>query len=65
MTSINPTRAYVYQPFGSITHPEHERLGILWGVSGPPEIPTIRGLTKVDAQTLCDFFNAFLDATGT
>jgi len=49
MSSQEPTKPYVYQPFGSATHPVHNREGRLWGVGGVSGLTTISGLTKVEA----------------
>jgi len=41
---------YVYQPFGSVTHLEHNKAGRLWAVSGLHHLARIEGLTKAEAE---------------
>lgn len=52
MTDKEPSRPYVYQPFGAITHPEEKAAGRLWGVAGVSIMTTIRGLTKTEAESV-------------
>lgn len=52
MTPREPVGPYVFQPFGSLTHPEHETIGRLWGVGGVSLFTTITGLTKAEADAI-------------
>ena len=45
---------YVYQPFGSVTNPAHDRAGRLWGVGGLSLLVTISGLTRAEAEAIVD-----------
>ena len=47
-----PSKPYVYQPFGSVSHPEHKSAGRLWGVGGLGELTEIKGLTKEEAAAI-------------
>ena len=51
MSEKGPDGPYVYQPYGSATHREHNRHGRLWGVGGVP-LATITGLTKSEATSI-------------
>lgn len=52
MTQREPDGPYVYQPFGSVNHPEHDKAGRLWGVGGVHVLATIHGLTKPEAAAV-------------
>ena len=56
MSSQEPTKPYVYQPYGSATHKENAKAGRLYGVGFPymgiDQQPTIRGLTKEEAEAV-------------
>lgn len=52
MSQQEPDGPYVYQPFGSVTHKEHEKAGRLWGVGGVHLLTGIKGLTKGEAQAI-------------
>lgn len=52
MSEQEPDGPYVYQPYGTVTHPEMgERL---WGVGGVSLDTAIKGLTKPEARAVCD-----------
>ncbi len=44
-----PDGPYIYQPFGSVTHPEHNAAGRLWAIAGLHRLATVQGLTKQEA----------------
>lgn len=52
-----PNEPYVYQPYGTVTHPEAAESGRLWGVGlgGSPAgfLAQIKGLTKEEAAAVC------------
>jgi len=52
MTQREPSGPYVYAPYGSISHPEHDSCNRLWGVSGVHMLCTIKGLTKDEAEKI-------------
>lgn len=58
MSDAELTKPYVYQPFGSVSHPTREAAGRLWGVGLPYRIDmgmtTITGLTRAEAKAVCD-----------
>lgn len=47
-----PTEPYVYQPYGSVTHLDHNEEGRLWGVGGVHMLAIIKGLTKEEANAV-------------
>ena len=49
MTNMEPDGPYTYQPFGSVSHPNHATAGRLWGVSGVSPFTTMNGLTQDEA----------------
>ncbi len=51
-----PDGPYVYQPYGSVSHPKHNELGRLWGVAGISLYTEIKGLTKEEAKTIVELF---------
>ena len=59
MSQQEPTGPYVYQPYGSVTHPDRAKTGRLYGVGGVDYAATISGLTKDEAQRVV----AALDGT--
>ena len=54
---IEPKKPYVYQPFGSLSHPE--KGDRLFGVSGINAV--IRGLTKHEAEAVCELLISIMD----
>lgn len=54
MSDIQPKKPYVFQPFGTFSHPGHARVGRLHGVSGVSVYATITGLTKDEADVVAD-----------
>lgn len=58
MSEREPTGFYVYQPFGTVTHPDRAKTGRLFAVSGFPD-PIVRcdGLTKDEAEVIADALN--------
>jgi hypothetical protein len=55
MSSAEPTGPYVFQPYGTVTHPDHAAWGRLYGVGGvgPLMAPAmIRGLTREEAEAV-------------
>lgn len=58
MSSDEPTKPYVYQPLGSVSHPKNAEAGRLWGVGLPYRtcagMTTISGLTRAEAKAVCD-----------
>jgi hypothetical protein len=52
MSEQSPKGPYVYQPFGSISHPNHAAADRLWGVGGVSLFTTIEGLTKDEATAI-------------
>lgn len=53
MSEETPVGPYVYQPFGSATHTElRDRL---YAVAGFGVEPHPKGLTKGEAEALCEF----------
>ncbi len=52
MSSIEPKGPYIYQPFGSISHPSHAKEGRLWGIGGLSICTTINGLTREEAKQI-------------
>jgi hypothetical protein len=50
MTDRAPEGPYIYQPFGSFTHPKHNEAGRLWAIGGLHHLATVSGLTKEEAQ---------------
>jgi hypothetical protein len=69
MSQQEPTGPYVYQPFGSVTHPKHAACGRLWGVAGV-DLPNcgmfarIDGLTKPEAEAVCAALKALATKEG-
>ena len=49
MSETEPTGPYIYQPYGSVSHPDHQKAGRLWGIGGLPWMAEIKGLTKDEA----------------
>ncbi len=43
---------YLYQPFGSLSHKNHAKVGRLWGIGGLPEFAVIEGLTRPEAEAI-------------
>lgn len=54
MSDFEPDKPYVYQPLGSISHPDAASVGRLYGVSGVSLYSTIKGLTKAEAEVVRD-----------
>ena len=54
MSDYEPDKPYVYQPLGSVSHPEAALVGRLYGVSGISLFATIKGLTKAEAEVVRD-----------
>lgn len=52
MSDREPTEPYVYQPFGSVSHPVYNAAGRLWGIGGLPHLVRIEGLTKDEAARI-------------
>lgn len=52
MSQQEPSKPYVYQPFGSVTHKSHAAAGRLWGVGGLSILATVQGLTKDEARAV-------------
>lgn len=50
MSEQAPDGPYIYQPFGSVSHPEHNKAGRLWAIGGLHHLATVKGLTKEEAQ---------------
>lgn len=58
MSSDEPTKPYVYQPFGSVTSDKARvEAGRLWGVGFPYSthhgLAKVEGLTKAEAERVC------------
>ena len=58
MSQTAPDGIYVYQTFGSVTHPARMKSGRLYGLGGLAGETayfeaSITGLTKAEAQTIC------------
>lgn len=49
MSDREPTGPYIYQPFGSVSHPAHNEAGRLWAIGGLHHLVRIEGLTKSEA----------------
>jgi hypothetical protein len=54
MTDAEPNGPYIYQPFGSVSNPEHDAVGRLWGIGGLHPLTTIKGLTRDEAAKVLD-----------
>ena len=62
------TEPYVFQPFGSVSNPEHAKLGRLYGVGTPfhPHVKTtISGVTREEAEAICDILKRTRSAAKT
>lgn len=49
--------AYVYQPFGTCTHPERATTGRLYGVGNLPLWAKCEGLTREEAHAVANALN--------
>ena len=49
-----PDKPYVYQPFESVEPSERTAFGRLYGVGHPSPLVEIRGLTRYEAETVCE-----------
>lgn len=47
-----PDGPYVYQPYGSISHPSHNEAGRLWAIGGLSSFTQIKGLTREEADAI-------------
>lgn len=54
MSDINPTQPSVYQPYGPVSDPGPAHVGRLYGIHGVSAWTTIKGLTKAEAEVVCD-----------
>jgi len=54
MSEKGPKGPYVYQPFGTLTHPSHNKVGRLYGVGGVHVLTRIEGLTKDEAEAVVE-----------
>lgn len=54
MSAVEPDKPYVYQPYGSVSHPDRDEIGRLWGVGGVSLYTEIKGLTKNEAKAVRD-----------
>ena len=45
---------YIYQPYGSVSHPDHVAAGRLWGIGDLHNLARIDGLTKHEAERVLD-----------
>jgi len=55
--------ACVYQPFGSLSDPEHAKAGRLYGVCCVSSLTKIQGLTKAEAEAVSATLRAMRDTT--
>lgn len=54
MSEYEPKEPYVYQPFGSVTHPHYAEVKRLWGVGGVSPLTDITGLTQKEANCIVE-----------
>ncbi len=54
MSEIEPKEPYIYQPYGSVSHPFAATQGRLWGVAGISLVTEIKGLTKAEAEVVLE-----------
>lgn len=47
-----PDGPYIYQPFGSVSHPQHAAAGRLWAIGGLHHLATLQGLTRQEAELI-------------
>lgn len=52
MSDQVPIGLYVYQPFGTVTHPNRAKSGRLFGVGGLPHEARCEGLTRQEAEAI-------------
>jgi hypothetical protein len=52
MSEHQPDGLYVYQPFGSVSHPDRAKSGRLFGVGGLPYEAKCQGLTRQEAEAI-------------
>ena len=61
MSEVAPKGPYIYQPFGSVSNPDHAAAGRLWGIAGVSLLTQIKGLTKKEAERV---LAALIDTEG-
>lgn len=54
MSEHAPKGYYVYQPFGSVSHPDRAKSGRLYGVGGLPFEARCDGLTREEAEAIVE-----------
>jgi hypothetical protein len=57
MSETAPKGIYVYQPYGSATHPDRARTGRLFGLGGLPFDVECKGLTREEADAFAEALN--------
>jgi len=60
MSEHAPQGYYVYQPFGSVSHPDRAKTGRLFGVGGLPFETRCDGFTREEAIVVAEALNAQL-----
>lgn len=62
MVKEAPVNPYIYQHFGELLHPDYAEEGRLYGVGHPNPMVTVHGLTKYEAEAVCEVLRSMQGA---